>query len=336
MNRVAMGCLTGLLVLALLVSIGFNILQSAALAGSAGAGEEQREPLEERLEASGVPGVADKIAQIDLEGLITSAGSGSGLLGGALPQLDLIKQALEQAVADEQVKAVLLRIHSPGGEVTASDTLYAAVRRAAAKKPVVVYMDAVAASGGYYVACGASKIVASETTLTGSIGVMMESFSYHGLFDKVGLGARTFTSGAFKDTLSGARPMREEEAAYVQGLVNEMYERFLSVVAQARGKTPEQLRGTVADGRVFTGAQALKEGLVDQVGYLEDAWSLARELGKAPGARVVKYRSNPGLLSLLGLATARAAGPLKLELAGGPTGAVQPGLLYYLPAWLVR
>lgn len=336
MNRVAMGCLTGLLVLALLVSIGFNILQSAALAGTAGAGEERREPLGERLEAPGTPGVTDKIAQIDLEGLITSAGTDTGLLGGALPRLDLVKQALEQAVGDEQVKAVLLRIHSPGGEVTASDTLYAAVRRAAAKKPVVVYLDAVAASGGYYVACGASQIVASATTLTGSIGVMMESFSYHGLFDKVGLGARTFTSGAFKDTLSGARPMREEEEAYVQGLVDEMYERFLGVVAQARGKTPEQLRGTVADGRVFTGAQALEAGLVDRVGYLEEAWDLARDLGKAPGARVVKYRSSPGLLSLLGLASARAAGPVQLEIVGGPSGAVQPGLLYYLPAWMVR
>jgi len=336
MNRVAMGCLTGLLVLALLVSIGFNIIQSVALAGSGGPGEEGREPLEECLEVPAAPGAAGKIAQIDLEGLITSAGGDSGLLGGALPRLDLIKQALEQAVHDDEVKAVLLRIHSPGGEVTASDTLYAAVRRAAAEKPVVVYMDAVAASGGYYVACGATRIVASETTLTGSIGVMMESFSYHGLFDKVGLGARTFTSGAFKDTLSGARPMREEEAAYVQGLVNEMYERFLGVVAQARGKTPEQLRGTVADGRVFTGGQALREGLVDRVGYIEEAWELARELGKAPGARVVKYRSSPGLLSLLGLATARAAGPVKVELAGGPSGAVQPGLLYYLPAWLVR
>jgi protease-4 len=336
MNRVAMGCLTTLLVLALLVSIGFNILQSVELAGSEGAAGEKRDPLDELLEAPGTPGVTDKIAQIDLEGLITSAGSDSGLLGGALPRLDLIKQALEQAVADERVKAVLLRIHSPGGEVTASDILHAAVRRAAAKKPVVVYMDAVAASGGYYVACGASKIVASETTLTGSIGVLMESFSYHGLLEKVGLGARTFTSGAFKDTLSGARPMREEEAAYVQGLINEMYERFLRVVAEARGKTPEQLRTTVADGRIFTGAQALKEGLVDRVGYLEDAWDLARELGHAPGARVVKYRSNPGLLTLLGLATARAAGPLKVELAGGLTGAVRPGLLYYLPAWLVR
>jgi protease-4 len=336
MNRVAMGCLTGLLVLALLISIGFNILQSAALASSAGAGVEQREPLKERLEAPGEPGVTDKIAQIDIEGLITSVEEDGGLLGGQLSRLDLIKQALEQAVADEQVKAVLLRIHSPGGEVTASDTLYAAVRRAAAKKPVVVYMDAIAASGGYYIACGASKIVASETTLTGSIGVIMRSFSYHELFDKVGLGANTFTSGAFKDTLSGARPMREEEAVYVQGLVNDMYERFLQVVAQARGRTPEQLRETVADGRVFTGAQALKAGLVDQIGYIEDAWELARELGGAEGARVVKYRSSPGLFSLLGLAAARATGKVKLELAGVPTGAVQPGLLYYLPAWLER
>jgi protease IV len=219
---------------------------------------------------------------------------------------------------------------------TASDTIYNAVKKAAAKKPVIVYMDSVAASGGYYVACGATKVIASETTLTASIGVIMESFSYHDLFGKVGLGTQTFTSGAFKDTLSGARPMREDERVYVQTLVNEMYDRFLGIVSEARKVPKDVLRNTVADGRVVTGSQALAAKLVDQIGYIEDAYALARELGKANDAAVVKYHSSPTFLSALGLSASQGAAPAKIELdlTGGVLPKLQPGMLYYLPsAW---
>ena len=110
-------------------------------------------------------------------------------------------------------------------------------------------------------ACGATKVVASETTLTASIGVIMESMSYHELFGKIGLGSQTFTSGAFKDTLSGARPMRDDEKVYVQALVNDMYDRFLGIVSEARKVPKDVLKSTVADGRVVTGRQALASKL---------------------------------------------------------------------------
>ena len=337
MNRTAVGCLIGALVLALLVSVGLNMAQSMLLLGQEAAGLDGREKLTEKLETPGGKNATDKIARVDLEGIIASTEEG-GLMGMAVAGPDFIKRALEQALEDTDVKAVLLRVNSPGGEVTASDTIYAAVKKAAEKKPVVVFMDSMAASGGYYVACGATKVVAAETTLTGSIGVIMESMSYHDLFDKVGLATRTFTSGAFKDTLSGARPMREDERVYVQGLVNEMYERFLGIVARARGKPAETLRGGVADGRVLTGRQALEAGLVDQVGYIEDACALAKELGKAPEAKVVRYRATPSLLGALGLASARAEKPLKVELdvTGGTLPRLTPGMMYFLPPWLPR
>lgn len=258
----------------------------------------------------------------------------------ALPDMHAIKRQLEQAVADENAKAVVLRINSPGGEVTASDILYDAVKKATAKKPVVVYMDSMAASGGYYVACGATKIVASETTLTGSIGVIIETMSYHELFSKVGLGTQTFTSGAFKDSLSGARPMRDDEKAYVQNLVSQMYDRFLGIVSAARQQPADLLKATVADGRVVTGREALNAKLVDQIGYVEDAYALARELGKSPDAAVVKYRHEVSLFDALGLATARSASaqPVKVEvgLGGGALPRLQPGVLYYLPSIFAR
>ncbi|MCA8968075.1 MAG: signal peptide peptidase SppA, partial [Planctomycetes bacterium] len=166
--------------------------------------------------------------------------------------MDSIKNALEQAVADKNVKAIVLRVNSPGGEVTASDIIYNAVKKAAKEKPVVVYMDSMAASGGYYVSCGATKIVASETTLTASIGVIIETMNYSELFGKVGLAMNVFTSGAFKDSLNGSRPMRDDEKAYVQNLVTQMYDRFLGIVSEARGVPKEQLKD-VADGRVVTG-----------------------------------------------------------------------------------
>lgn len=337
MNKTAFGCLVAALVLALFFSVGLNLIQSFALFSETEEKVESLELMHEKMVLQGKSETKTKIVHLDLEGVISSMSTG-GFLAEALPSADGIKRALEQAVADSDVKAIVLRINSPGGEVTASDTIYNAVKKASAKKPVVVYMDSVAASGGYYVACGASKVVASETTLTASIGVIMESMSYHDLFGKIGLGSQTFTSGAFKDTLSGARPMREDEKVYVQTLVNEMYDRFLSIVSEARKVPKDVLRSTVADGRVVTGRQALAAKLVDQIGYIEDAYVLAKELGKAPDATVVKYHSEPTFLSLLGMTASTAKTPAKIELdlGGGVITKLQPGMMYYLPGSYLR
>jgi protease-4 len=337
MNKTTFGCLIAVLVVALGLSVSFNLIQLVTLIGSASGLTEEVESLNERFVSRGHGDVSSKIVHLDLEGIISSM-SANGFLEQALPSVDGIKRALDQAVADEEVKAIVLRVNSPGGEVTASDIIYHAVKKAAAKKPIVVYMDSVAASGGYYVACGATKVIASETTLTASIGVIMESMNYHELFGKVGLGSQTFTSGAFKDTLSGARPMREDEKVYVQALVNEMYDRFLGIVSEARKLPKEVLRNTVADGRVVTGRQALVAKLVDQIGYIEDAYALAKELGKAPEASVVKYHSAPTFLDALGVSAQHLHAPAKIELdlTGGAITKLQPGMMYYLPGSYLR
>ena len=277
--------------------------------------------------------VETKIVHIDLEGMITSLG-GNAFIGSSVSST---KRMLEAAMADPAVKAIVLRINSPGGEVTASDVLYNAVRKTAARKPVVVYMDSMAASGGYYIACGGSHIMANETTITGSIGVIIQTLNYKELLGKVGLDSVVFKSGKFKDMLSPSRDMRPEEQAYVQKMVDEMYSRFVGIVAEARQIPVETLKNGIADGRVLTGQSALAENLVDATGYIEAAYSKARELGKAPSARIVRYGNEVSLGSLLGFLGKASASHgdvqrVRLELGEQLFPKLQPGAIYLLPA----
>jgi protease-4 len=336
MKQGSLGCLLALVLFALVVSLVVNLVQfSAGMGGSesmAGMGSPARKKPKHSEVIQEAGATDQKVVQIDLEGIITSVGP-EGLLGAALSTVESIKGQIEQAAADDRVKAVVLRINSPGGEVTASDTLYTAVKALAKTKPVVVYMDSIAASGGYYIACGATKVVASETTLTASIGVIIDTINYTGLFEKVGLQANTFVSGAFKDSLSGARPMRDDEKAYVQNLVGQMYERFLGIVSEARGVPKDVLRNGVADGRVVTGKEALEAKLVDQLGYLEDARKLAKELGKAEKASVVKYRHEMGFMDWFASASAgmgHSGEAVKVNVMPGVLPALRPGLPYYV------
>lgn len=351
-TRRAGGCLwtvVVLLVLALAGSLFVNFVlvvgkgmgSVASITSTDGTqGVRPKRKFHESLEQEGPKKSSDRIVRIDLEGVITSGAAGESLFGDALPQVDTFKRALEQAVKDDHVKAIVLRVNSPGGEVTASDIMFNAVREAVKKKPVVVYMDSVAASGGYYISCAGSKIIATETTLTGSIGVIMEGMSYHGLFDKVGLGTNTFTSGPMKDSLSGARPMRDDEKAYIQSLVNSMYDRFLTVVSEGRKIPKETLRTGIADGRVVDAHDALKNKLVDQIGYIEDAYAAARELGKSPNAMIVRYGHETSLFDLFGIeAESRAKTPSKIDLqlpGASLLPKLMPGRPYYLPSGFVQ
>jgi protease-4 len=196
---------------------------------------------------------------------------------------------LRKAREDQSVGAVILRIDSPGGEVTASDVLFEAVRKTREKKPVVVSMESVAASGGYYAACGGSFITAYDTTITASIGVILQSMNYKELASKVGVQVHTFKSGAMKDLLNGARELTDEERRYVQGLIDQSYDRFVGIVARERHLDEAALRQGVADGRIMSGADAVKEKLVDSLGGWPEAVSKARELAKTPGAPVFRY-----------------------------------------------
>ncbi|MFZ4764245.1 MAG: signal peptide peptidase SppA [Roseimicrobium sp.] len=337
MKNPGIGCLLTFLAVALLMSVAFNCLQLiVTLNGAPTDLVQQKERFSELLEQPGEAGTHDKIVRLDLEGMISS-GEEAGLLSEIGMDVDLIKRALEQAVADPDVKAIVLRVNSPGGEVTASDTLYHAVKQAAANKPVVVYMDSTAASGGYYLSCGATKIIANETTLTGSIGVIIQSVNYSQTFGKIGLETLTFASGKFKDTLSGSRPMRDDEKAYVQKLVSQMYDKFVGIVADARKLDKDTLVATIADGRVLTGAEALQHKLVDQVGYIEDAYTAARELGQAPEAMVVKYQHLPSFSDIFGMFGHAAASrnSLKIDVSDRLLPRLSPGRAYLLPAHMV-
>ena len=145
------------------------------------------------------------------------------------------------------------------------------------------------ASGGYYVSCGGKYLMANETSITGSIGVIIQTLNYEQLFNKIGLASVVFKSGKFKDMLNGARPMTPEERDYVQSFVMKTYEKFLGIVAKERNLPADTLRNGIADGRILSGRDALDNKLIDGLGQIEDAFAKAKDLGRAPGARIVKY-----------------------------------------------
>jgi protease-4 len=221
--------------------------------------------------------------------------------------------------------------------VTASDILYRAVRQLREKKPVVVSMDSVAASGGYYVACAGTHVFAHETTLTASIGVIMQALNYQHLLGKVGLEVVTFKSGAFKDMLNGARELTEAEREYVQGMINQSYDRFVGIVARERRLEEGPLRKGVADGRIVSGRDALSAGLVDEIGGFEEALEKARALGKAPGAAAIRYTAPMALgrlLRFLNQAPAKG-GKVEVDFGGRLQGKLENGRIYYLSSLLV-
>ena len=178
---------------------------------------------------------------------------------------------------DSAIKAIILRIDSPGGAVAPSQEIYSEVKKAAAKKKVVVSMGSIAASGGYYIASPATRIIANPGTLTGSIGVIMEIPNIEGLMNKIGIRTEVIKSGKNKDIGSMFRTMKKEERALLQGLMDNVHEQFIRAVAEGRKKKIEDVRA-IADGRVFTGEQALSYGLVDELGTLEDATRVAAKL----------------------------------------------------------
>jgi protease-4 len=236
-------------------------------------------------------GGGGKIAIIEVEGTLIDARAGGFLQAGENP-LSLFVQELDQAAGDGSVKAIVLRVNSPGGSVTTSDTMYEALRTFKQKthKPVVASAQEVMASGAYYVSCGADKIVAGPTSIVGSIGVIFETFDLVGAMDKLGIQSTAIKSAPMKDIGSPFKHMDEKERAVMQGMVDEYYARFKSVVTSNRPLKDEQTLPLVTDGRVFSGTRATELGLVDRTGRLEDAIDLARELSKSPGASVIMYK----------------------------------------------
>jgi len=293
----------------------------------------------------------NKIAVITVDGIITSHDTDQA--GNNM--VDVIQAQLDRAREDKRVKAVILKVDSPGGEVLASDEIYKAIRDFQTDepaehgmpgrrgKPVICSMGSLAASGGYYISSGCRWIVANELTITGSIGVIMHGYNYRGLMDKVGVAPMTYKSGKFKDMLSGEREPSEilpEERAMVQNLIDETYGRFKEVVAEGRGiahdlnkkegKALAEDWADYADGRVMSGTQALELGLVDDVGDFDDTVNRALDIAHLSDANLVEYRERYDLSNFLSLfGQSEKSHDIKLQL-GADAPKLRAGLMYFL------
>ena len=246
-------------------------------------------PLEEQtVEGKG----SNKILLLDLSGLLSEDVPGFSITTPPprVPLLARVREELQKAERDERVKALIVRINSPGGTITASDILYHELLTFKARKkiPVIAVIMDVGASGGYYAALAADTIVANPTTITGSIGVVMITVNAQGLLEKIGVAPLAIKSGPMKDAGSPFRSLTEPERAVFQGIIDDMYGRFVGLIAQSR-KMPEDRVRTFADGRVYTADQALRMGLVDRIAYLEDVVALAKERAGLDDAKVVMY-----------------------------------------------
>jgi protease IV len=327
-----LGCLSIFLFVALIASVLINfVLAVTAFRRVSGVSREEvpmprfREIVVQRA----THGSDEKIAHIVLRGLISSSISGN--VGDSM--VDDMRLSLQEAREDDKVRAIVLEIDSPGGEVTAADMIYNAVVKTRAKKPVVVYMDSLAASGGYYISCGGKYLMANETTITGSIGVIIQTLNYEQLFNKVGLASVVFKSGKFKDMLNGARPITPEEREYIQSFVMKTYDKFLGIVARERNLSPDSLRNTVADGRILSGKDALEDKLIDGLGQIEDAFAKARQLGNAPDAAIVKY-GPPFVLSRFLRALGKTPdSKIELTLPSQLMPKLESGRAYFLPGF---
>jgi protease-4 len=276
---------------------------------------------------------ADKVALIEVSGPIADAAA-PRLLGGGDNPVGRFAESLHRAEQDQRVKAVVIRINSPGGTVGATEEMHRELLRFKERsgRPVVVCMGEVAASGGYYLACGADRILALPSTITGSIGVIMQTVNVSEGLQRIGIRADAITSGPNKAVGSPLQPMSAEHRSLLQGIVDEMYASFRAVVVTGRpGVAPADLEAAT-DGRVVTGRRAAELGLVDAIGDVRDAFAAAKELAGLDRARLVKYH---GAGEHAGSAWSHAGAPtatpqvnlVQLNL-GLPAGLDQPAFWY--------
>lgn len=293
---------TVLLLFALLVS-GFIIFSLLMVVGTMGGTIDMAGELNKKVvESHGDYQLRQysQILVIKAKGVITSYAS---MMADNIISPDDIEKQLKQAAEDDNIKAVILQVNSPGGEITASDKIYQAILefRTKTKKPIIAYFDTVSASGGYYISCGCDEIVAHPTCITGSIGVIFSFFQMQDLMEnKLGIRHVVIKSGDHKDLGSFSRPMTDAEKQILQDMLNEMYLRFLDdVVLKARpelAKLPREEILKIADGRIYTAKQAKEKYLIDQICYWKDAITRIRELAKiGEDYQLVSYRQQKSL-----------------------------------------
>jgi len=290
----------------------------------------------------------NKIALIEVDGIISSG----EIDRSGMDMVQFIKDQLKMAQRDNDVKAVILKVDSPGGEVLASDEINRAITRFQEQthRPVVASMGTLAASGGYYISAPCRWIVANELTITGSIGVIMHGYNYRQLMDKIGIHPQVFKSGRFKDMLSGEREeknlspdeqrTRDQEDQMVQSLIDETFAKFKQVVKTGRERAAQLNMGKgkplvedwqdYADGRVLSGRQALDFGFVDELGDYDTALKRAESLAKISSASVVQYRMPMDLGSMLFRLFGKTDVPaIKVDI-GMDLPKLQAGRMYFI------
>jgi protease-4 len=283
-----------------------------------------------------------KVAIIEVEGVLANARTG-GLLKPTENSLSLFTQQLNEAAHDPDVKAVVLRVNSPGGTVSCADAMYQLVQRFKKKtgKPVVASIQEIGASGAFYVSCAADKIYAQPTSLVGSIGVIFEGMDFVGTLDKLGIHSYDIKSGSLKDMGSPFKSLEPREQAIMQAMIEEYFAGFIGVVRDNRPvneKPADHLSDYDKDtyagifsGRVFSGKEALSLGLIDDTGLLEDAIGAAKKLADVPDAQVIMYRrpyGYGGSIYAESTSPAPKSDVTHLELPGSDE--FLPGGFYYL------
>ncbi|MEZ0229199.1 MAG: signal peptide peptidase SppA [Planctomycetota bacterium] len=329
--------IAGCFALTMGLGLAFSLLLNLLLLGSKGGGVSGGDST-----ASGPSGYHEKVIEgegdakiviIRVEGVIAEHQEAGGLFGGgaseSLPKK--IHDQLEKAKKDAEVKAVLLAVDSPGGTVTASDEIWNELSkfRATASKPLIVHQGALAASGGYYISAAGDEIWASPTTITGSIGVIMQGMNFNKLMKDHGVTDMTITSGPNKALLSPFSEPSDEHRKILQETVDDMYGRFCHVVAEGLARRTAKKEDDVmaevkklADGRIYTAKQALDLKLVDKIGYLDEAFDSAKKRAGVTTAKLVRYTKQPSFMDVL-------SGNMdaKVDIGRGVSIKVDPGVL---------
>jgi len=259
----------------------------------------------------------ERIGLLYVEGVIMSGHQTDMFFGSGGATSDHIVQVIEQAIQDDSIKAIVVRINSPGGSAAASQEIFQAFKKfTATGRPLIVSMADYAASGGYYIAAPANEIFANPSTLTGSIGVIMQLMNYEGLYEIIGLDDTTIKSGEFKDIGSATRPMTAEEEILLQEMLDQTHQQFKDAVMEGRGFKEEDIE-KIATGMIFNGQQAMENGLVDSLGGLQDAIDRAADLtGLAPDPQIDELGKVGLLDELLGeLGAVQAPGGIAGDLS---------------------
>lgn len=260
----------------------------------------------------------DRIAVLSLDGVIQDLGSSTSLFQPVGYNHQFFMNQLYEVLEDQSVKGIVLKVNSPGGGVVESADIYDAIREIQQTReiPLYVSMGGMAASGGYYVSAPADKIFVNRETITGSIGVIMESVNYAKLAEKYGIDFNTIKTGPYKDIMSGSREMKEEERVMLQEMINDSYERFVDIIEEGRGMTEAEVKA-VADGRIMNGRQAIEAGLADGVGKASDVIAAMKEDFELQDATVFEYASEDSWATLLSMKAGNIMGSnIESELIG--------------------